>query len=125
MAEPETPQRSKKKWVFFILLLLLLPIGAYYGKQWWQYSSTHVTTDNAYVAATVAQITPRIPGVITEVLVDENWTVKAGQVLARLDPQEYEVKLAQAEAALARTRENVDQLFAAVDVSVEKRRSAH
>ena len=124
MAEPETPRRSKKKWVLLILLLSL-PVGAYYGKQWWEYSSTHVTTDNAYVAATVAQITPRIPGVITEVLVDENWNVKAGQVLARLDPQEYEVRLAQAEAALARTRENVDQLFAAVDVSVEKRRSAH
>ena len=125
MAEPETPRRSKKKLLFIILLLLLLPVGAYYGKQWWAYSSTHVTTDNAYVAATVAQITPRIPGVVTEVLIGENWNVKPGQVLARLDPQEYEVRLAQAEAALARTRENVDQLFAAVDVSVEKRRSAH
>jgi membrane fusion protein (multidrug efflux system) len=125
MATPETPQQSKKKWIFLILLLFVLPLGAYYGKQWWEYSSTHVTTDNAYVAATMAQITPRIPGVVTEVLVGENWNVKAGDVLARLDPQEYEVKLAQAEAALARTREHVDQLFAAVDVTVEKRRSAH
>jgi len=125
MAEPETPRRSKKKWLLLILIVLLLPAGAYYGKQWWDYSSSHVTTDNAYVAATVAQITPRIPGAVTEVLVDENWVVRPGQVLARLDPQEYEVKLAQAQAALARARETVDQLFAAVDVSVEKRRSAH
>ncbi|MGE0824042.1 MAG: efflux RND transporter periplasmic adaptor subunit [Candidatus Binatia bacterium] len=125
MAKPETPRKSKKPWGFVVVLLLLLPVAAYYGKQWWQYSSTHVTTDNAYVAATIAQITPRIHGVVTEVLVGENWRVKPGQVLARLDPQDYEVRLAQAEAALVRAREEVDQLFVAVDVAAQKLQAAH
>jgi membrane fusion protein (multidrug efflux system) len=107
-----------------ILAVVSLPIAAHYGKHLWNYYATHVTTDNAYVEVTVAQITPRIPGTIAEVLVGENWRVKPGQVLARLDPRDYEVKLAEAQAALVRAKETVDQLVAAVDVSVEKRNSA-
>lgn len=115
---------SKKSWLFTIFLVLLLPVGAYYGRHAWTYYSTHVTTDNAYVDATIAQITPRLPGTVSEVLIGENWWVKPGQVLARLDPQDYEVRLAEAEAALVRAKEMVDQLFAAVDVSTEKKKSA-
>lgn len=105
---------SKKGWFLAILFVLLLPVGGYYGFRAWAYYSTYVTTDNAYVEGDVAQITPRIPGTVAEVLVKENWWVKPGQALVRLDPQDYEVRLAVLKAALQKARETVDQLFSEV-----------
>jgi membrane fusion protein (multidrug efflux system) len=71
----------------------------------------------------MAQITPRVHGAVIDVLVQENWWVKPGQALLRLDPRDYEVRLAEAKAALTRARESVDQLFAAVAVADERRRT--
>ena len=77
---------SKKSWFLVIFCVLVLPLAGYYGVKAWRYYSTHVTTDNAYVDVTVAQITPRVPGAVVEVLVEDNWWVKPGQVLVRFDP---------------------------------------
>jgi membrane fusion protein (multidrug efflux system) len=119
----EQPRSAKKKWFVSLLLLTALPVGGYYGFAAWDYYATHVSTDNAYVQADMAQITPRVHGTVTEVLVHENWWVKPGQVLLRLDTRDYEVRLAEARAALTRARETVDQLVAAVAVADERRRA--
>jgi membrane fusion protein (multidrug efflux system) len=105
------------------VLLIGLPVGGYYGFVAWKHAATHVSTDNAYVQADMAQITPRVHGTVTDVFVHENWWVKPGQVLLRLDTRDYEVQVAEAQAALTRARETVDQLFAAVAVADERRRA--
>lgn len=121
---PDEQKRStKKKWLGALFLLIGLPVGGYYGFAAWQHAATHVSTDNAYVHADMAQITPRVHGTVTDVLVHENWWVKPGQVLVRLDTSDYEARLAKAKAALGRARESVDQLFAAVAVADERRRA--
>jgi membrane fusion protein, multidrug efflux system len=119
----ELPQPAKKKWLVVLLLLISLLVGGYYGLAVWKHATTHVSTDNAYVQADMAQITPRVPGTVSEVLVNENWWVKPGQVLLRLDPRDYEVRLADANAALMHARETVDQLFAAVAVADGRRQA--
>jgi len=58
------------------------------------------STDDAQVDAHNAPIAPKISGNIVEVLVDDNQMVKAGQVLARIDPRDYQAKVDQARAAL-------------------------
>ena len=68
-----------KKWWMYLLLLIALPLGGYYGVAVWKHYTTHVSTDNAYVQADMAQITPRVNGTVTEVLVQENWWVKPGR----------------------------------------------
>jgi membrane fusion protein (multidrug efflux system) len=78
---------------------LVLVGGLAYGGYLWHHSRTHVSTDDAYVAAHIAPISARIPGTVIEVAVDDNQDVKAGDVLVRLDPKDYEVALAQARAA--------------------------
>jgi len=100
-----------------ILIVLILAAGivlGLYGPEWWRYYRTHVSTDDAYVAATVTLITPRVPGTIAELAVDENWQVEGGDLLARLDPAEYEVQARAAEAALAQARQTVEEARAAV-----------
>ena len=119
----EQPRSAKKKWLVALVLLIGLLVGGYYGLGAWKHAATHVSTDNAYVQADMAQITPRVHGTVIDVLIHENWWVKPGQVLVRLDTRDYEVRLNEAKAALTRARESVDQLFAAVAVADERRRA--
>lgn len=120
--EDDAPRFSAKKFIFFAVLVVAVLLGGYYGKKFWDYQSVHVSTDNAYVGVSMAQITSRIPGAVAEVLVRDNWWVKPGQVLVRLDPRDAEVQLANARAALQKAKDTVDQLFAAVDVTEERMR---
>jgi membrane fusion protein (multidrug efflux system) len=61
-----------------------------------------VWTDDAYVMVHYATIAPRISGQVAAVSVDDNDTVRAGQVLATLDPRDNQTAVASAQAALAR-----------------------
>lgn len=101
---------ASKKWLLLIILVLTSPLAGYYGLKFWRYYATHVTTDDAYVRADIAQITPRISGTVTKVPVENNWRVKRGQILVRLDPRDYEVRLAEARANLEKARQTIDEL---------------
>ncbi|HEY8071919.1 MAG TPA: biotin/lipoyl-binding protein [Methylocystis sp.] len=63
-----------------------------------------VWTDDAYVAAHFALIAPRVSGQATNVEVDDNQQVKAGQILVALDPRDYETAVATAQAAVERDK---------------------
>ena len=71
-----------------------------------------IRTDDAYVTVHYAAIAPRISGQVAAVLVDDNDVVKAGQVLATLDPRDNETALAAAEAAVGRDRSQLDEISA-------------
>ena len=59
------------------------------------------TTDNAYVKTDVTIVAPRVRGHVAQVLVADNQPVKAGEVLVRLDPEEYAARVAAAQGDLA------------------------
>jgi len=69
---------------------------------WTLYASHFVSTDNAYAAVEVAQVTPAIGGTIAEVKVKDTQAVKQGDVLVTIDPTDARLALAQAEAELGR-----------------------
>ena len=71
-----------------------------------------IRTDDAYVTVHYAAIAPRISGQVATVLVDDNDVVKAGQVLATLDPRDNESALEAAKAAVARDRSQRDEISA-------------
>ena len=60
-----------------------------------------MTSDNAQVDSHIVPVLPRVGGFVLEVLVTEHQTVKAGDLLARIDDRDYRARLAQAEADLA------------------------
>jgi membrane fusion protein, multidrug efflux system len=64
-------------------------------------ASRHVVTDNAYVGADIAQVTPLIGGPVREVLVQDTQAVSAGDVLVRLDDTDARLALASAAARLS------------------------
>lgn len=69
---------------------------------WTLYASHFVSTDNAYAAVEVAQVTPAIGGTVAEVKVKDTQAVKQGDVLVTIDPTDAKLALAQAEAELGR-----------------------
>ena len=80
---------------------------------WHWANGRHVeTTDNAYVAGNVVQITPQIGGTVVSIAADDTDYVKAGQLLVKLDPADARVALEQAEAQLAQTVREVRTLYA-------------
>ncbi len=60
------------------------------------------STDDAYVETTTVSVAPRVSGQIIEVYVKDNQSVKKGDIVAKIDPRDYEVRLAQADAAYQR-----------------------
>jgi membrane fusion protein (multidrug efflux system) len=82
--------------------------------RWLEYVRTWVKTDNAYVAAHIHQVSSRVAGTVSAVLVEENDVVQAGQVLARLDTCDFEVRHQQALAQVAQAQAHLQQAEAQV-----------
>jgi membrane fusion protein, multidrug efflux system len=91
-----------------LLAAALLVAGPYL-----RFLESHESTDDAYVNGSTATVTSRVTGTVVAVDVAENWSVEPGEVLIRLDPRDFQVKLDQAQAQRARARQTVDELHAA------------
>lgn len=71
-------------------------------------------TDDAYVGADVTTVAPRVRGFVAEVLVRDNQTVHAGDPLVRIDPEEFNARVATARAELADAEAGVASARAAL-----------
>jgi membrane fusion protein, multidrug efflux system len=89
---------------------LLLLVVALYADYYWTTGRFLVSTDDAYVPAHSVLISPRISGYISAVPVDDNQRVRAGEVLARIDPRDYQTALDQARADVAAAQASVATL---------------
>jgi membrane fusion protein (multidrug efflux system) len=86
--------------VFAIMGVVLLVLAGL-GARRWIYGLSHVSTDDAQADGHIIPILPKVGGFVTEVRVDENRPVKAGDTLVVLDDRDYRARLAQADADLA------------------------
>ena len=84
----------------WLVLAAALVIGTG-GVVYLRAAKASVATDNAYVKSDATLVAPRVRGHVAELLVAENQAVKAGQVLVRLDPEEYAARVAGARGDLA------------------------
>jgi membrane fusion protein (multidrug efflux system) len=72
----------------------------------WLYSRGYESTDDAQVDGHLNGITARIDGDVKAVHVEENQSVKAGDVLVELDPRDYQVAVEQAQAQMMKAQAN-------------------
>lgn len=100
-------QEGRRKQQLIGLGALVVLLGAGTAAYWYLHASHFVSTDNAYAAVEIAQVTPSVGGTISEVLVTDTQAVKKGDVLVRIDPTDARLALAQAEADLGRARRRV------------------
>jgi membrane fusion protein (multidrug efflux system) len=96
LASAYPPRRSRRRWIVLVLILVLAVAGAYL----WHYFSRFESTDDAQVDVHLYPVSARISGYIQKVNVDDNQWVDAGSTLVEIDPKDYEVALARAQATL-------------------------
>ncbi|MBD0287454.1 MAG: HlyD family secretion protein [Flavisolibacter sp.] len=93
--------------MFLIILALLLVGGGWFGYSKYTYAQHHEETDDAHIESSISPVIPRISGDVTDVRVRDNQRVKKGDTLLVLDDRDLQVKLEQAEAALATAQSNL------------------
>jgi len=92
----EAPRRSPVRYI--LLGMLVVAVGA--GTWAYYHFRDRVSSDDAQVDAHITAIAPKIPGNVVAVLVLDNQPVKAGDVLVRIDPRDYQARVDIARAAL-------------------------
>ena len=95
---PAKSSGSRAKLFTGFFVVIALAGGGYYAYDT-LYASKHAITDNAYVGADIAPITPLIPAPVGDVLVSDTQAVKKGDVLVRLDDTDAKLQLAMAQAS--------------------------
>ena len=98
------PAANPRKRALLGIGLFVLVLGVLYGAWSWLNAGKAESTDNAYVGADSAMVTPMIGGQVTDVRVSDTQTVHRGDVLAVIDDSDARIALAQAEAELAKSR---------------------
>lgn len=107
-------QAQRKLWLSILGGVVALGLVAF-GIYWFSYAAHFVNTDNAYVGADTAQITPLVDAPVARVLVSETQTVAAGDILVELDSADARLNVAEARATLASA--NADLTRARIDLS--------
>jgi membrane fusion protein (multidrug efflux system) len=111
-APPSTPAANGKRrglLIAFSIVLLIVLIG--YGIWWMIFARHYESTDDAYVAGNVVQVTSQVGGTVLAINADDTDLVQAGKPMVELDRADAKVALDQAEAQLAQTVREVRTLF--------------
>ncbi|MDP9103397.1 MAG: HlyD family efflux transporter periplasmic adaptor subunit [Pseudomonadota bacterium] len=113
-AKPEATAKARsRRGPLFLILGAVVVLGAVIWFLYWLLVGSHyVSTDNAYVGADVAVITPQVAGAVTDVRVADTQAVKKGDVLAVIDPADAQVAAEKAEAGYGSAVRQVQGQFA-------------
>jgi len=117
-ALPETrvapPKSRRKRLIVGIIALCILTGAGFWGQEYWTVGRFMVHTDDAYVTADVTLISSRVQGYVAQVPVIENATVKAGDVLVRLDNGDYVIALQTAQSRVATAADTLARIDAQI-----------
>ena len=108
-------RRSLKRIILAAGAVLLIGATSGYGGYYWKTGQFLISTDDAYVEAHSILISPKIAGYLCDAPVDDNQPVKVGEVLARIDPRDYQTALDQARANVAAAQAAIDTLDQQID----------
>jgi membrane fusion protein (multidrug efflux system) len=109
--EKETPENEapkKPNRVLPIILGLVLVIGIIFGIKEYFYYQKHEDTDDAQIDGDISPVVARVGGYVDSIFFEENTHVNKGQVLVKIDDQDYKVKLEQAMAAKVGASANIN-----------------
>ncbi|MDD4615730.1 MAG: efflux RND transporter periplasmic adaptor subunit [Alphaproteobacteria bacterium] len=111
-------RNEKRKRLFGILASVVGTVAVLWFGYWYFVGSHYISTDNAYVGAEIAQVTPAIDGTIKEVNVIDTQKVKAGDVLVVIDDIDAKLALARAKGAFDKAKTDLDR--AGIDLTRRK-----
>ncbi len=113
----KAPASGVRRRAIGIALTVIVVLAIAYGLYWLLIGSRYVETDNAYVGADSAQVTPLVSGAVKTVLARETQWVHAGDPLVVIDPADARLEVAQASAELGKSERRVEQ-YEATDTNL-------
>ena len=119
-ADLSTKGQSRARWRRRLLTglgLCVLTAAAASGVRWYLAGGRTESTDDAYVDAPLAEITPQTDGTIQQVLVVDTQHVRRGELLVRLDPADANLAVQQARANYEQAVHRVEQYLANVNAA--------
>jgi len=122
-SEDHQTARNSKKMRAFMIVGTIVAVGLIILFLYRGYAKTHVTTDDAFVEGSIHMIGARVAGTVVEILTNDNQRVKAGDLLARLDPELFQKTVDEAEASFQSEEGRLTETKAQI-VAQEKRVSA-
>jgi membrane fusion protein (multidrug efflux system) len=93
------PAQLKRRLSIFLLIVLLIA-GALFA-QWFFKGRFYESTDNAYVQGEITRVSSQLGARIDQVLVQDNQHVEKGQLLIKLEGDDFHLAVDRANAALA------------------------
>jgi membrane fusion protein, multidrug efflux system len=115
--ESKPNNNNKHKKLSLTVLAIVIIIGAVTLFFYLRYKTTHITTDDAFIEGRVHTIAARIKGAVKGVYVSDNQLVKQGDLLAEIDPADYEVKVEQASSGVKAETARLHEAEARIAVS--------
>jgi membrane fusion protein (multidrug efflux system) len=84
------------------------------------YKAVHITTDDAFVDGHIHTIASKIPGTVKDVFVVDNQLVKKGDLLAEIDPVDYEVRVDETSSSLGAEQARLAEIAARVEAAKQQ-----
>ena len=107
-------RRKRGRNIIVVLAAVVLVVG---GLVLWRYLSSYESTDDAQVDVHLYPVSARVSGYVIRVNVNDNQWVNKGDVLVEIDPTDYQVALAQAQANLANAEATAKSLNITVPIT--------
>jgi membrane fusion protein (multidrug efflux system) len=111
---PARPNAKRRRNFIILIVVLVVVVG---GVFLWRYLSSYESTDDAQADVHLYPVSARITGYVVKVNVDDNQWVEKGTVLVEIDPKDYEVAVAQAQANLANAEATAQSLNITVPIT--------
>jgi membrane fusion protein (multidrug efflux system) len=109
VTQPAPTSLTRRRWTR-PAMFTLLPLALIGGGYWYVAGGRVMSTDDAYVNADKVGISTDVSGTVSEVDVTDNQQVATGQVLYRLDPLQFQIALANAQANRAQIALMLDSM---------------
>ena len=115
-APPSPRKLPVRRLLGLVALCAALGAAGYFGYRYWTEGRFMVSTDDAYVKADMATIAAKVSGYVQSVAVVENQAVKKGDILAQIDPVDYNLAVAAAKGKIETQGATITRLAAQADV---------
>jgi len=113
-APPARKSPKRRRNIVIVIAVVVVVVG---GLFLWRYFSSYESTDDAQADVHLYPVSARISGYVVKVNVDDNQWVQQGTVLVEIDPKDYEVAVAQAQANLASAEATAQSLNITVPIT--------
>ena len=106
---PVEQMRARRKLLLIVAGAIFSLAAVAIAVRWWLAEASYISTDDAYVGASLAEITPQIEGAVGQVLVTDTQHVKRGDLLVVLDQDDMSLAVQQAQAQYQKAVQRVEQ----------------